>query len=305
MYRRWIEAALLAGLALGTAGTLSAQQRQLSAPGQPSIMNEEDGATPAPPPPPAKPARSRGQTTAPPVFEHDPDLDAADQFAPSQLQGPLPAAVATPTGGERTRTRAAARGTDAVMEPGAIARQTRPGKKQAVACSGVFGRDSSHVKLAMAFQSRNVAFTQVDASSGGKVMASVVFAKDPKRRLEVWWSKPANRSDTHLIVINGQSDWIAPGEVHLGLTLAELEQLNGKPFKLLGFDKDHVATLSDWNGGRLSALAGGCKVGISLRADPKTPASVLSDLPADRAFTSADTALRAVNPRVSEILVGY
>jgi hypothetical protein len=121
----------------------------------------------------------------------------------------------------------------------------------------------------------------------------------------VWWSKTANRSDTHLIVINGQSDWIAPGEVHLGLTLAELEQLNGKPFKLLGFDKDHIATLSDWNGGRLSALAGGCKVGISLRADPKTPASVLSDLPSDRAFTSADTALRAVNPTVSEILVGY
>jgi hypothetical protein len=266
-------------------------------------MNEDEDAPPAPPPPPTKPARGRGQTAAPTVFEHDPDLDAADQFAPSQLQGPLPAAVATPTAAERTR--AAARGTDAVMEPGAIARPARPGKQQIVACGGVFGRDSSHAKLAMAFQSRNVTFTQVDASSGGKVMASVVFGKDPKRRLEVWWSTPANRSDTHLIVINGQSDWIAPGELHLGLTLAELEQLNGKPFKLLGFDKDHVATLSDWNGGRLSALAGGCKVGISLRADPKTKASALGDLPADRAFTSTDAALRAVNPMVSEILVGY
>jgi hypothetical protein len=305
MHRRWIEAALVAGLAIGTASALSAQQGQAPQPAQPSIMNEDEDALPAPPPPPAKPARSRGQTAAPPAFEHDPDLDAADQFAPSQLQGPLPAAVATPTGGEHTRTRAAARGTDAVMEPAPIARPARPGKQQIVACSGVFGRDSSHAKLAMAFQSRNVAFTQVDASSGGKVMASVLFGKDPKRRLEVWWSKPANRSDTHLIVINGLSDWIAPGELHLGLTLAELEQLNGKPFKLLGFDKDHVATLSDWNGGRLSSLVGGCKVGISLRADPKTPASALSDLPADRAFTSADAALRAVNPTVSEILVGY
>jgi len=303
MHRRWIEAALIAGLAIGTAGTSPAQQRQAPQPAQPSIMNEDEDAPPAPPPPPTKPARGRGQTAAPTVFEHDPDLDAADQFAPSQLQGPLPAAVATPTGAERTR--AAARGTDAVMEPGAIARPARPGKQQIVACGGVFGRDSSHAKLAMAFQSRNVTFTQVDASSGGKVMASVVFGKDPKRRLEVWWSTPANRSDTHLIVINGQSDWIAPGELHLGLTLAELEQLNGKPFKLLGFDKDHVATLSDWNGGRLSALAGGCKVGISLRADPKTKASALGDLPADRAFTSTDAALRAVNPTVSEILVGY
>ncbi|MGO9629555.1 MAG: hypothetical protein ACLPXW_11230, partial [Xanthobacteraceae bacterium] len=125
------------------------------------------------------------------------------------------------------------------------------------------------------------------------------------RRLEVWWSKPASKSDTHLIVINGQSDWIAPGELHLGLTLAELENLNGKSFKLSGFDKDRVATLSDWNGGTLSALAGGCKVGISLRADPKTPASALSDLPADRGFTSSDAPLRAANPTVSEILVAY
>ena len=196
-------------------------------------------------------------------------------------------------------------GADAATEPGAVAKASRSAKPNIVACSGVFARDSSHAKLASAFQSRNVAFTQVDASSGAKVMASVLYAKDPKRRLEVWWSKPASRSDTHLIVINGQSDWIAPGELHLGLTLAELEKLNGKPFKLSGFDKDRVATLSDWNGGQLATLAGGCKVGISLRADPKTTASTLSSLTADRSFTSSDTALRAANPTVSEILVAY
>ena len=76
--------------------------------------------------------------------------------------------------------------------------------------------------------------TQIDTNSGGKVAASVLYARDPKRRLEVWWSKPDTKSDTHLIVINGQSDWVAPGELHLGLSLGELEKLNGKPFKLSG-----------------------------------------------------------------------
>jgi hypothetical protein len=304
MHRRWIEAALFVGLATTIAGPLSAQQRQQQS-AQPSIMSEEQDAAPAAPtPPPAKSARPRGGKPAP-AFEHDPDLDAQDQFAPSQIQQAMPDAVAMPSvRGSGGHTRAAARRTDAVMEPGAVARASRSAKANIVACSGVFARDSSHAKLASAFQSRNVAFTQVDASSGGKVMASVLYGKDPKRRLEVWWSKPASRSDTHLIVINGQSDWIAPGELHLGLTLAELEKLNGKPFKLSGFDKDHVATLSDWNGGQLAALAGGCKVGISLRADPKT-AAALGDLPADRSFTSSDAALRAVNPTVSEILVAY
>jgi len=301
MHRRWIEAALIAGLAIGTAGSLSAQQRPLP-PAQPSIMNEDEDTVPAnPPPQPAKRARSQ---TAAPTLEPDPDLDAADQLAPSQVRQPMPGAVSTPSGGPG-RTRAATRGADIMAEPDAMAKPSRLAKQHVIACSGVFGPDSSHLKLAMAFQSKNVAYTQVDAGSGAKVMASVLFAKDPKRRLEVWWSKPASRSDTHLIVINGDSDWIAPGELRLGLTLAELEKLNGKPFKLLGFDKDNVATLSDWNGGQLSALPGGCKVGLNLRADPKTPAAALSALPADRAFTSADAALRAANPTVSEILVAY
>jgi hypothetical protein len=312
MHRRWIEAAVIAGiagLATATAGSLSAQQRQL-APAQPSIMDEDEDTVPANQQPlqpqPAKPTRARGQTAAP-ALEPDPDLDAADQLAPSQVTQPMPGAVSTPSGrpGGAGRTRAAARGTDIMAEPAATAKPSRPANLQIVACDGVFGKDSSHLKLAAAFQTKNVAYTEVDAGAGSKVMASVLFAKDPKRRLEVWWSKPASRSDTHLIVINGQSNWAAPGDLRLGLTLAELEQRNGKPFKLLGFDKDNVATLSDWNGGQLSALPGGCKVGINLRADPKTPAAALSALPADHAYTSADAALRAVNPTVSEILVAY
>jgi hypothetical protein len=299
MHRRWIEAALLISLAMTIVaatitGPVSAQQSQ-----QPSIIQEEQNTAPAAPPP--RTPRSRGGKPAP-AFEHDPDLDAQDQFAPSQVQQQMPDAVAMPSGG---RTRATTPATDAAIEPGAAARPARAAKPNIIACSGVFAKDSSHTKLASAFQSRNVSSTQVDNNVGGKATASVIYAKDPKRRLEVWWSKSASRSDTHLIVINGQSDWIAPGELHLGLTLAELEKLNGKAFKLSGFDRDHVATLSDWDGGTLSALAGGCKVGISLRADPKTPAAALSALPADRAFASSDASLRAANPTVSEILVAY
>jgi hypothetical protein len=156
----------------------------------------------------------------------------------------------------------------------------------------------------MAFQSRNVAFTQVDGPSGAKIMATVLFAKDPKRRLEVWWANQASRSDTHLIVINGASTWSAPHQLHLGLTLAQLEQINGKSFKLTGFDKNNVATLTDWNGGNLSQLPGGCKVGISLRSRTASAAG-LGALPASREFTSSDSAMRTANPEVSEILIAY
>jgi hypothetical protein len=296
MYRgRLAGAALLCLVAVAT-NTVWAQQRSI-APNQPSIMNEEEVASP--PAPAGKPAKSaHGQPQAP-ALETDPDLDAADQLAPSQIRQPMPAAVAEPTGGSRTR---ATRG--AALEPGAEPRTAATAKSDSVACNGAFARDSSHSKLAMAFQSRNVAFTQVDGPSGAKIMATVLFAKEPKRRLEVWWTNQASRSDTHLIVINNASTWSAPGQLRLGLTLSQLEQINGKPFKLTGFDKNNVATLTDWNGGNLSLVPGGCKVGISLRSRT-TAAAALGALPANREFTSNDTTMRTANPEVSEILIAY
>ena len=189
--------------------------------------------------------------------------------------------------------------------PLAAQQRARPRGALAVACSGTFAKDSDHLNLAKAFDSKNVTFTDVESSDGSKVPASVLFANDPKRRLEVWWSNPAARSDIHLIVIGGQSTWTVADGMRLGQTLEQVEKLNHKPFKLKGFDKDRIATVSDWDGGALATLAGDCNAGLSLRADPKTPGNAISALSADKEYSSSDPAVRAAKPTVSEILIGY
>ena len=173
-----------------------------------------------------------------------------------------------------------------------------------IACSGAFARDSHHLKLTMTYDRKNVDFGEVDAGPG-KSMASIIYPNDPKRRLEVWWSDMDKRKDVYLIAINGSSTWTGPSGLRLGLSLADLEKLNRKPFKLRGFDNDKTATVSDWDHGALAALAGGCKAGVILSAEAKAPAEVLAVLPIDREFSSADEALRAVRPSVTEILIGY
>ena len=173
-----------------------------------------------------------------------------------------------------------------------------------IACSGAFARDSHHLKLTMTYHRKNVDFGEVDAGPG-KSMASIIYPNDPKRRLEVWWSDVDKRKDVYLIAINGSSTWTGPGGLRLGLSLADLEKLNHKPFKLRGIDKDKTATVSDWDHGALAALSGGCKAGVILSAEAKAAAQVLAVLPVDREFSSADEALRAVRPSVTEILIGY
>jgi hypothetical protein len=229
------------------------------------------------------------------INQVNPDLDSDDQLAPSQMKQPVPVAVSQPGSAAHASAPAAVR--HAASAPAAAG--------HTVACSGTFGKDSSHLKLAMTFDSKNITFTDVESSGGTKVPASVLFPKDPKRRLEVWWANPAARSDTYLIVINGKSDWTAPGGLHLGLNLAQLEKLNHKAFKLKGFDEDGTATVSDWDGGALASLSGGCKSGVSLRADPKVPADTVVALAADKEYSSEDPEMRAVKPAVSEILIGY
>jgi hypothetical protein len=93
--------------------------------------------------------------------------------------------------------------------------------------------------------------------------------------------------------------------LRLGLSLADLEKLNRKPFKLKGFDKDGVASVTDWEGGSLATLPGRCKAGLFLHADAKAVPNALAALSAAHEFSSADPALRAVSSAVSEILIGY
>ena len=175
----------------------------------------------------------------------------------------------------------------------------------AVACSGVFAQDSTHLKLAVKYDSRNITFGEVDGPEGSKIPGSILFPSDPKHRLEVLWTNEAARSGTSVIAINGKSQWSAPKGLKLGLPLAALEKANGKPFKLSGFAADGTAGVAGWEGGALGTLPGGCKVGMRLAADSKVPAAARIAVTGDKEVLSSDPGVRALKPTVVEILIGY
>jgi hypothetical protein len=202
---------------------------------------------------------------------------AAPAATPPSAPAPVPAAPAAP-------------------KPGAAA--------HSVACSGAFAKDSNHLKLMQAFQPKNVEYGEVAGAGSTKLNATILFPKDPKRHLEVLWQNEAARSDTSVIVITGQSTWTGPKGLRLGLTLAALEKLNGKAFRLSGFDQPDGSAVLDWQGGAFASLPGGCKVGIRLTADRKAAADALGAAKG-KDLGSSDAAMRAVKPTVAEIILGY
>jgi hypothetical protein len=230
--------------------------------------------------------------------QRQPNLNPEDELSPSQMKQPMPGAVPEPSPGPANRAAASAK-------PARQSSESRraphvAGIRTVVECSGPFAKDSGMLALAVAYDARNMIFTH-ETVQGVQVGATVMFPKDPRRRLEVWWQNP-NRTGTYLIDIAGKSIWSAPKGLRLGLTLEQLEKINHKPFKLKGFDESGIANVADWNGGELASLPGGCKAGVSLEAKAK---SATAELPAKDEYSSDDPAMRALRPTVSEILIGY
>jgi hypothetical protein len=192
----------------------------------------------------------------------------------------------------------------AASAPAASPAKPKAAKKPAgpahvIACSGAFAKGSSHLQLATVFGSENVTFTDVDGPEGTRIPGSVLFPKDPKRRLEVIWNDAAGRRDTQVIDINGQSAWTGPKGLKLGMPLAAVEKLNGRPFRLTGFGGDNAGSVLGWNDGALAKLPGDCAIGMRFAPDASATATAEGELSSD------DASLRAAKPKVVEILIGY
>jgi hypothetical protein len=242
----------------------------------PPPVDEPTAAQPVPPAPPAKATKKKKAAqpeTPPPVVNLPVDPDG--EPPPSETAPGAPAAGA----------KAAA-------------------PSHAVACSGAFAKNSSHIRLAQVFGVKNVTFTEVDGPKNSKLPATVLYPKDPKRHLEVLWKNETSRADTSLIVINGQSTWTGPKGLRLGLPIAALEKLNGKPFPIAGLDQDNAGQALDWQGGALEKVPGGCKLGIRVAPDSKASADAQSAA-AGQSLMSNDAVVRAVKPTVAEIIIGY
>jgi len=170
-------------------------------------------------------------------------------------------------------------------------------------CTGPFGRDAGHAGLIKAFGAANV--SQEEVFAGGETLPmTVVFPKDPERRLIVHWLDDNRLQGLGTVIIRTPA-WSAGGAT-VGMSIADVQGLNGKPFKLMDFlGSDNDGQVIDWQGGKLeTALPGGCRIGAVFGingADIERP----QEAPHDGTLLSEDAALRAADPRLYELTVYF
>jgi hypothetical protein len=173
-----------------------------------------------------------------------------------------------------------------------------------ISCDGPITKDADQAKLIELFGAANVAFQEVSGAEGETAMATVVFPKDARSRLEISWQDEAARKRPAAITISDRSQWTGPKGLKIGTTLAEVEKLNGKPFELSGFDWDYGGFVTGWRGGALPEL-GGCTISLRFRHADKVSASALRPVIGDVKLMSSAANVRAAKPTVSEIVVAF
>jgi hypothetical protein len=186
-----------------------------------------------------------------------------------------------------------------------LASAERAASPRVLKCEGPFGRNASHADLVKAFGSNNVVYRDVEGVDGQPIKASVVYPNDPKAKLQVIWSdEKASRGPT--VMVKDQSAWAAANGIRIGSALAEVEKLNGKPFKLSGFDWDYGGHVRDWQGGALAKpLPGGCILAVEFVHPEDVPEESLAKVTGDVDVFSDSADLRAVEPYVGLLLISY
>jgi hypothetical protein len=171
-----------------------------------------------------------------------------------------------------------------------------------VACADPFGRDTRS-DLVRTFGAANVVDQEIEGHGGAGWLGTVIYPNDPRRRLEILWGDEVNRRLLAAIWIRGESEWTGWRKVHIGMTLEEVEGLNGKPFKLKDFDTDDAGRVTAWQGGAMERIPGECRFLVRFEPDDDAPSDAFAELTGE--LVSSDPKVRSLRLTVSEIYTFY
>lgn len=187
----------------------------------------------------------------------------------------------------------------AAPEPGAEQLVVEPGRRL-----GALGVDGSEADLIAAYGAAAVRRTEIDLGEGERAVVTLLFPDDERRRVEIVWLDAAGRRRPARATLRGSATaWRLPGEVTLGLSLEEVERLNGARFEVAGFAWDGGGVVLSWRGGRLAGTLGDAVRVFFATDEAAQQRPEFLEVQGDRPFASDLPALRALRPTVRRILV--
>jgi len=169
-------------------------------------------------------------------------------------------------------------------------------------CTGAFGIDTSEARLIETFGADNVVRSERSDAREQKPLITTVYPTDPVRRMVfLWWNREKPVDLSHVILPQSA---IVPGKLQVGLTIAEVQRLNGGPFNIFGLGSPSPG-FTLFHGEALGNLPGGCLVSATFSPSHFPPSLDVSSVMTDRDISSDNPLLSQMDVRLEEITLGY
>lgn len=191
----------------------------------------------------------------------------------------------------------------AVQAQAAARRPSTPAAAPAyrLACAGPFSARTTEADLRRLFGAANVTRERVNTVEAEEANATVLFARDPSRRAEVFWIDDARHPGFSGLRTAGRA-WTTQHGLRVGSPIADVQRVHGRPFNLSGFGWDYGG-VPDFEGGRLAQpTAPGCHIGYDL-----VPAENANSTQAlgEGTYRSDSAAVRSQRPQVGRITLSF
>ena len=141
-----------------------------------------------------------------------------------------------------------------------------------------------------AYGKKNLKLQKLPGAEGEEIEGAKLFA-ETDRELEIVWDPENEKTKVVFDIRVIGKAWKFDNGLKSGMTVEEVEKINGKPFQIAGFSWDYGG-YANFIGGKLDAKA-------SIRFSPSSD-EVPDYLQGDKQLSSSDKKLRAVKPLVDE-----
>jgi hypothetical protein len=172
-----------------------------------------------------------------------------------------------------------------------------------ISCEGVFAAKSTLADFEEAYGKANVVTGEVDGPEGTTMVATTVFPNDEDKTFEVYWFDEVKHERLAGFTVPAKDT--APGGVKLGMSIKDVQKLNGKVFTLWGFYWDYGGQ-AGFKDGKLANLPGGCYINVTFNPSIDPPNDKISNaVSGDKEIKSNMKELDVIKPVVQEIEIGY
>jgi len=141
-----------------------------------------------------------------------------------------------------------------------------------------------------AYGKKNLKLQKLPGAEGEEIEGAKLFA-ETDRELEIVWDPEKEKTKVVFDIRVIGKAWKFDNGLKSGMTVEEVEKINGKPFQIAGFSWDYGG-YANFKGGKLDAK-------VSIRFSPSSD-EVPDYLQGDKQLSSSDKKLRAVKPLVDE-----